>query len=52
MLALHEPFDICNGTVIDSLHCIYLGVTLKLMKLWFDKETRREEFSIREKVVT
>lgn len=50
VLALHKPFDICRGVVIDSLHCVYLGVTLKMLKLWFDKETRTETFSIRTKV--
>ena len=33
-VALHKPFDICRGMVIDSLNSLYLGVTLKLMKLW------------------
>lgn len=51
VLALHEPFDLCHGVVIDSLHCIYLGVTLKLLKLWFDKGARMEDFSIRAKVI-
>lgn len=50
VLALHKPFDICRGVVIDSLHCVYLGVALKLLKLWFDKDTRMEDFSIRTKV--
>ena len=50
VLGLHSPFDVCRGVVIDSLHCLYLGVMLKLLKLWFDKGSRAKDFSIRDKV--
>ena len=42
VLALHKPFDICRGMVIDVLHCLFLGVSLKLLNLWFSKDTRME----------
>ena len=45
-IALHRPLDICSGVIIDSLHCIFL----KLMNLWFGKDTRLQEYSIRVKV--
>ncbi len=51
ILSLHTPFDICEGVVIDSLHCLYLGVSLKLLKLWFGKDARSNDFSIRNKVI-
>ena len=50
ILAVHQPIDICRGVVIDSLHCVYLGVTYKLITLWFGKESRNKNFSIRLKV--
>ena len=36
--------------VVDDLHCIYLGVTKLLLSLWFGKEFRTKDFSIRRKV--
>lgn len=50
ILALHLPYDICEGTVIDSLHGVYLGVVRKLLTLWFGKANRMDPFSIRSKV--
>jgi hypothetical protein len=39
-----------KGVAVDSLHCIYLGVTLQLLKLWLDKTHRSEDFYIENKV--
>jgi len=50
ILALHSPFNLCRGVVIDSLHCLFLGVVLQLLKLWFDKAHRKKPHSIRNKV--
>ena len=47
ILALHSPFNLCRGVVIDSLHCLFLGVVLQL---WFDKAHRKKPHSIRNKV--
>ena len=37
VLALHPPFDLVWGVVIDDLHDLFLGVSLSLLRLWFDK---------------
>ena len=50
VLALHQQLDFCRGVVIDSLHCIFLGVVLQLLKLWFDKPYRKNQYSISNKV--
>ena len=31
ILSIHPPFDAVKGYAIDSLHCLYLGVTLLLL---------------------
>lgn len=51
VLSLHPPFDLCAGVVIDDLHGLYLGVTLRLLNLWFDKRNKREDFYIGDKVI-
>ena len=50
-LCIHPPFDMVRGIAIDSLHCIYLGVT-KHLHLWFDKERKMEDYYIGDKVIT
>ena len=51
ILALHRHFNLAAGGVIDSMHCIFLGVMDKtLMTLWFDGKYRSKPFSIRNKV--
>lgn len=50
VLALHRNFDLVGGIVIDNLHGIYLGVTLSLLHLWFDKTNRGKIFFIGDKV--
>ncbi|KAL7292310.1 hypothetical protein TKK_0013915 [Trichogramma kaykai] len=34
-------YDFMNGTNIDSMHCVYQGVTKKLMCVWFDPDNFR-----------
>ena len=50
VLTLHHCFDLVGGVVVDDLHCIYLGVTLRLLHLWFDKTYRGKPFFIGDKV--
>ena len=42
----HPPFDLRRDVVIDSLHCLYLGVTLALLNLWFGKDNCGEVFTL------
>ena len=39
-------YDFIRTTVIDDLHCVYLGVTKHLMKLWFDNSYTNEDWSL------
>ena len=50
ILALHQQFDLVGGVVVDDLHGIYLGVTLRLLHLWFDRTSRGKPFFIGYKV--
>ena len=52
VLALHQPFDLARGCVVDDLHCLYLGVTLQLLHFWFEKKHRTKSFYIGNKVCT
>lgn len=51
VLLLHAPFDICQGFVIDVLHCIFLGITKNLLSFWFGKAHTKKPYSIRKKVM-
>jgi hypothetical protein len=46
VLTLHPSFDPVWGIVIDDLHGIFLGVTLKLLHLWLDKANKGKPFFI------
>lgn len=50
VLALHPCFDLVNGVVVDDLHGIFLGITLTMLKLWFNKGSRRKTYYIGDKV--
>ena len=52
MLALHPCFDLVLGVVIDDLHSLFLGVTLTLLRLWFDKTSRGKPYFIGNQVIT
>lgn len=51
VLALLPSFDLVWGVVIDDLHGIFLGVTLTLLHLWFDKANKTKLFFIGNKVM-
>lgn len=38
--------DMIRGTSIDIMHCVYLGVTKLLAKLWFDSSYRHKPWSL------
>jgi len=42
--------DIFSSTAIDSMHCLFLGLTRALLHLWFDREHREESFSLCDKI--
>ncbi len=46
VLAMHKPFDLVKGYVIDMLHCVIKGVVPNLMSFWFGDSNKREDFSI------
>lgn len=48
MIAAHE-FDLINGFAIDSMHCIYLGITKKLLNLWLDSKYHLKQWYITKK---
>ena len=50
ILALHPCFRLDVGIVVDDLHGLYLGVALKLLHLWLDKQFRSQAFSTRNQV--
>ena len=50
VLSLHKPFVLPTSIVIDDLHCIYLGVTKTILKLWFNSKFKRAPFYIGNKV--
>lgn len=38
--------DIINGTAIDYMHCVLLGIVRKLLVLWFEPKYSAKSFSI------
>ena len=50
VLSLHRPYDVSKGIAIDDLHAIFLGITLDLLRFWFDKKHRTKTFSLRSQV--
>ena len=51
VLCTHRSFDLVNGVVIDSMHCVFLGVIGKtLMTFWYGVAHRSKPFNIRRKV--
>ena len=47
---LHPPFNVCQGFVIDVLHCIFLGITKNMLSFWLGKAHAKKPHSIRKKV--
>ena len=50
VLAVHPPFDLGKGVVIDVLRDVYLGVVKRLMGYWFKADHKREDYSIHAQV--
>ena len=50
VLVGHPAFDIVKRTVIDYLHCVLLGVTKTLPKMWLDPKYSTHEFYIGKQV--
>ena len=42
-----QHYDIIQGTAIDYMHCILLGVMKLLLSLWFGSKHKRRAFYIR-----
>eukprot|EP00731_Ephydatia_muelleri_P011483 Em0006g377a len=49
IFAVHEPFDLLRGMVIDVLHGVG-GVIKLLLTSWFSKSKKREMYSIHDKL--
>lgn len=47
LLSLLPCFDIIRGNVIDSMHCVYLGITKMMLNLWISVNYRNEKWSLR-----
>lgn len=39
-------FDLIHGFSIDVMHCVYLGVMKKILKLWLDQTNKSQPFYI------
>ena len=39
-------YDYVNSTAVDQMHCVFQGVTKKLMSFWFDIENRTHPSSL------
>jgi len=49
VICVHKPFNLVQGFVIDMLHCVFQGVSLQLIRLWFDESNRGNPWYIGEK---
>lgn len=43
-------FDFVRGTTVDYMHCVLLGVTRQLIRLWFETQHSKELWYIGNKV--
>lgn len=43
-------FDLVRGVAVDYMHCVLLGVTRLLLRLWFDSSHHREPWYIGKEV--
>ena len=50
ILALHRPFHLVDGVVVDYLHCVLLGVVKMLMEFWFNTTNLNKPYLIGKKV--
>ena len=51
MLAMHKPFHLVLGMVIDVLHAVGVGTGKMLLNCWFSKNKKRERYSLYHKVL-
>lgn len=42
ILMAHKPFKVPVGVTVDVMHCVFLGVVVNLLKLWFGVAYRGE----------
>ena len=42
---LLTSYDFVRGNCIDYMHCLLLGITKRLITLWFSKEKEKEDYS-------
>lgn len=49
-LAALKYYDIIEGTAIDYMHCVLLGIVKMLLRLWFSKEHSSALFNISNRV--
>lgn len=45
VFALHKPFNLAKGFVVDALHCVFLGVVLNLLAFWFAQSHSQSDYS-------
>ena len=45
-LSIVPKFDLVRGVAMDYMHCVLLGVTRLLLRLWFDSSHHREPWYI------
>ena len=50
ILAIHPPFNLVKGIVADYLHCVLLGVSKMLLKLWLQGANHSKAFYVGGKV--
>lgn len=41
-LSLVPDYNVIKGNVVDYMHCVLLGVTKMLLRIWFDSEHSKE----------
>ena len=49
MLGMHPAFPHPRGFVVDALHTLFLGVTLHMLRYWFNKKHSKKPCSISQK---
>ena len=51
IFALHQPFHLVKGVVVDYLYCVLLRVVKMLTEFWFSKSHRSKPYYIGAKVL-
>ena len=50
VMCVHKPLNLVQGFVIDMLHCMFLGVSLQFIRLWFDGSNQGNPWYTGEKI--